>query len=108
MKVSGEHGRRRSDTAGRWLLRRSDPLEEGGEALAAADAHRLQPVADLPAGHLPGQRGQDPPAGGTHRVTQGDARTVDVGPLEVRVGEAPLPGDGQHLAGESLVELDQV
>jgi hypothetical protein len=29
-------------------------------------------------------------------------------PLEVGVGEAPLPGDRQHLAGEGLVELDQV
>src|SRR5688500_18548850 len=67
----------------------SDALEQGGQALPAADAHRLQPVAGLAVGHLPGQRGQDAPAGGTHRVAQGDARAVDVGALEVRVGEAP-------------------
>src|SRR3712207_7008610 len=48
--------------------------------------------------------GQDAPTGGSHRVAQRDARAVDVGPLEVRVGEAPLAGHRQHLAGEGLVD----
>ena len=86
----------------------SHPLEQRGQPLAAADAHRLQAVAGVAAVHLAQQGRQDAPAGRAHRVAEGDARAVDVGPLEVAVGEAPLAGHRQHLAGERLVELDQV
>ena len=79
----------------------SHPLEHGGQALAAADAHRLQPVAGLAAVHLAQQRGQDPAAGRADRVAERDARAVDVGALEVAVGEAPLAGHRQHLAANA-------
>ena len=51
--------------------------------------------AGVAAGHLTGQRGQDAAAGGADRVAEGDARAVDVHPVEVaRVASAytPVPG----------------
>src|SRR3954469_6176194 len=86
--------------------RQSDSLEERGQALATADAHRLQPVAGVAAGHRAGEGSQDPAAGGPDRVPQGDARAVDVHPVEVARREAPLAGHREHLASEGLVELD--
>ena len=59
------------------------PLEHRGQALAAADAHRLQAVAGLAAVHLAQQRGEDPAAGRADRVAEGDARAVDVDAVEV-------------------------
>ena len=64
-------------------LTSADPLEHRGQALAAADAHRLQAVAGLAAVHLAQQRGEDPPAGRADRVAERDARAVDVDALEV-------------------------
>ena len=90
---------------------RVQPLEDGGQALATTDAHRLQPVPALAALHLVQQRGQDPAAGGADRVAERDARAVDVDALPVaraEAAESPLTAAGQHLRGERLVELDQV
>ena len=67
------------------------PLEDGGEALPPADAHRLQAVAGPAAVHLAQERGEDPPAGRADGVAERDPRAVDVDPLQVGVGELPLP-----------------
>ena len=70
---------------------RPDPLEQGGQPLAAADAHRLQPVPGSAPVQLAQQVGEDPAAGRADGVAQRDARAVDVDPLQVRLAELPLP-----------------
>jgi hypothetical protein len=49
---------------------RSDPFEDRGEALSAADAHGFQPVARAAPVKFAGQRGQHPAAGRADRMTQ--------------------------------------
>src|SRR5579859_7193886 len=56
----------------------SDPVEHGRQALAAADAHRLQAVAGTAPVQFARQRGQHPAAGGADGVPKGNTRTVDV------------------------------
>src|SRR4051812_7116611 len=90
------------------LMVGSDPLEQRGQALPAADAHGLQPEPCTAAVHLPQQRRQDPATGRADRVAQRDPGAVDVHALEVGRREAPLLGHREDLAGERLVELDQV
>src|SRR4051795_2572074 len=90
------------------LMVGSDPLEQRGQALPAADAHGLQPEPCTAAVHLPQQRRQDPATGRADRVAQRDPGAVDVHALEVGRREAPLPGHREDLAGERLVELDQI
>jgi CubicO group peptidase (beta-lactamase class C family) len=51
----------------------ADSLEDGRQALAAADAHRLKAVAGLAAVKLPQHRGEDAAAGGADRVAERDA-----------------------------------
>ena len=59
----------------------SDALEDRGDALAAADAHRDQRVpAAGPAQLVEGLDDQDG-AGGAERVTQGDTASVRIGPF---------------------------
>src|ERR1700757_1634751 len=83
-------------------------LEQGGQSLPAADAHGLEAVALLTPGEFVQQRGQDAPARRADRMSQRDAGAVDVEAVEVRRGELPLPGAGQNLCRERLVELDKV
>src|SRR3954462_7211827 len=87
------------------LKAQSDLLVEGGDALAAADAHRDHgsPAAGA-AEFVEGLDGQDA-AGGADRVAQGNATPVGVGLFG---GKAKLPGDGQSLGGEGLVGLEDV
>src|SRR3990172_2863298 len=82
-------------------------LDDGRDALAAADAHRLQAELDLPPLHLVEQRRHDPGAGRPDRMADRDAGAVDVHPVEVPLREAPLAGAGQDLGGERLVQLEQ-
>src|SRR5207237_3863882 len=49
----------------------------GGQALPPADAHGLQAVARVAAGHLAGERGEDAAAGGADRMAQRDAGPVE-------------------------------
>ncbi len=67
------------------------PLEHRCQPLPAADAHRLEAVADVAAVHLARQRRQDATAGGADRVPERDARAVDVEPLEIGPGSGPTP-----------------
>src|SRR5438132_2474591 len=62
---------------------RSHPLEDGGDALADADAHRHQRIA--PAGALQLTRGgqRDARARGAERVTDGDGPAVHIDPAVV-------------------------
>jgi len=63
------------------LLRPSDPFEDGGDALAAADAHGDERVpAAGPAQLVQGLDGEDG-AGGADRVPERDAAAVGVGPV---------------------------
>src|SRR5215472_1414690 len=86
----------------------SGPLENGCQALAAANAHRLQQVAPVAPVQLADAGGEDAHACRADRVSEGDARAIDVEPVEVLLPEAPLAGDSEHLRGERLVELDEV
>ena len=61
-----------------YELALSGPLEDRGHALAATDAHYFKAVADLLASHLMHQGGHDANAGGADRMTERDARPVDV------------------------------
>jgi hypothetical protein len=76
---------------------------DDGEALADTDTDRGQapPFVALPQ-HLR-QRADDPSAGRTERVTDGDGTATSVNDLGV-----DLPGveAGERLHGERLVELD--
>src|SRR5699024_10402313 len=87
--------------------RDSHAFEDGRDALAAADAHGLKPVAGLAAIHLTQHGGQDPTAGGADGMAERDARAIDVEAVEVALAQAPLAGDGERLRGEGLVELDE-
>src|SRR3954464_8662389 len=84
------------------------PFEDGGQALAAAEAHGLQAVAGLAAVEFAQQGGEDAAAGGADGVAQRDAGTVDVESCEVGRGQVPGAGTGEHLGGACLVEFDQV
>src|SRR5690349_2643213 len=80
----------------------SDALEDHGDALATADAHGGQGVAALDALQLMDGLGGDDRAGGAHRVTQGNARTVGVDLFRV---EAQFASHGAGLGGEGFVGL---
>src|SRR6202011_4815702 len=76
---------RRARAVNRRLLKERSSalhaLEDGGETLTAAYAHRLEPEASAAALELPQQRGQDAPAGRAHRMAQRDAGAVHVDSL---------------------------
>src|SRR5260370_34345065 len=84
---------------------RSDPLEDGGDALPAADAHGDERVpAAGPAQLVQGLDGEDGP-GGADRMAEGDAAAVRVDPVR---RQAEFPGHGEGLGRERLVHLEQV
>ena len=84
------------------------PLEHRGQALPAADAHGLQPVAAAAAVQFARQRREHAPAGRADGVSERDAGAVHVRPLEIGRGELPLPHHRERLGRERLVEFDQV
>src|SRR5690348_12636213 len=88
---------------GSWI---SGGLEDGGHALAASDAHRLEQVAAVPAAKLAQAGGEHPGAGGADGMPERDAGSVDV--ELVRFVPAPAGQHGEDLDRESLVELDEV
>ena len=61
----------------------TDPLEDGGQPLPAANAHGFQAIACLTALHLPEHRGQDPHAGCADWMAERDAGAIHVQPLHV-------------------------
>src|SRR5260370_5562935 len=84
---------------------RSDPLEDGGDALPAADAHGDERVpAAGPAQLVQGLDGEDG-AGGADQVAEGDPAAAEVDPVR---RQAELPSHGARLRCERLVHLAQV
>src|SRR5438128_604343 len=84
------------------------PLEYGGQALPAADAHGFQAIAAAAAVQFPRKCGEHPATSRADRVSERDARTMHVRPLEVCRGELPLAHDRESLGGEGLIEFDQI
>src|SRR5579859_2010483 len=80
-------------------------LDDGGDALADADAHRRQPQAGLAPLHLLEQGRQDARPGAAQRMAQGNRAAVDVGALVVQPQRAHAL---KRLDGERLVEFDQI
>src|SRR3546814_12834336 len=80
-----------------WVGRRASALplagalEDRGDALPAADAHRLEPIAPVAAHQLARQIGENAPAGRADRVTERNARPVDVQNLVPAVTVRPAP-----------------
>src|ERR1700744_328597 len=83
---------------------RSEQLEHGGVGLAAALAHGLQPVPDAVCTHVVHERGHQPGAAATERVTERDRAAVGVQHLGVGTG---LGQPGQRDRGERLVDLER-
>src|SRR3954453_22336170 len=83
------------------------PLDNGGDRLAEADAHRRQPVTRVAPLELRDKRGRDPRPGGPERVAERNAAAVRihvsgvVALLQPRVRE-----ELAHDRGERLVDLD--
>ena len=75
-------------------------------ALAAADAHGLHAEGLVRLLEVVDQGGHDAGAGHAERVTEGDGAAVDVH-LRVEV-DAQVTGRADDLAGERLVDLDEV
>src|SRR5512134_786585 len=72
-------------------FRPSHPLDDGRDALAQPDAHRLQPVAPAASLQLVQERGHEPGAAAAERVAESDGATVDVDARHVGV-QLALPG----------------
>ena len=82
-------------------------LPDDGAALAQADAHRGQAVADVRVLlELAGQLGHQAHARRGQRVADGDRAAVLVD-ARVVVGDAERVEEGEHLDGERLVDLEQ-
>src|SRR5882757_10369502 len=87
----------------------SDPLDDGRDAHAAADAHGDQAVALVAAVQFVDDRADEHGAGGAQRVTQSDGAAVDVDLLlDLRRGQAHVLAEAQDDRGERLVHLEQV
>src|SRR5690348_4769418 len=84
---------------------RSDALDDGGDAHAAADAERGEAAAQVAPLELVDEGAEDHRAGRTERVTHGDRTAVDVGDL---VGDAQVAHEPHRDRGERLVDLEQV
>src|SRR5215469_17720806 len=85
--------------------RASCPLEDGGDALAAADAHGDQGVVAAGAVQFVQRLDGQDRSGGADRVAEGDAAAVGVGLVR---RQPELSGHGERLGGEGLVQLDHV
>src|SRR6185437_16597710 len=83
----------------------SDPLEDRGDALPAADAHRVERVPAAGALELVQRLDDQDGAGGADRVAERDPAAVRVDALG---GQVQFPGHGQCLGGEGLVDLEHV
>src|SRR6056297_234607 len=92
---------KKNPVRGRGLL----PLEGDGRALAEADAERGEALLRIALGHLVDERHGQARAGGTERVAKGDCAAVDV---ELLLGDAELAAGVHRLAGERLVQFDEV
>src|SRR5690606_2706441 len=89
----------------RGAARASGALEDRGDALAPADAHRRQAKAAAGAVQFVHQLDGDDRAGRAHRMAQRDAAPVGIGLPRI---EAERVGHRAGLGGESLVGFDHV
>src|SRR5438876_569595 len=96
---------RRSRGAPRYSDRLLDPLDDGGDPLAEANAHGLEPIARAAPLELVEQRRHELGARAAERVAERDRAAVDVHTAHVRV-KLSLPRE--HDRSERLVDLDEV
>src|SRR3989442_9470809 len=82
-----------------------DPLDDGGDPLAEANAHGLEPIARAAPLELVEQRRHELGARAAERVAECDRAAVDVYTAHVRV-KLSLPRE--HDRSERLVDLDEV
>src|SRR6201986_3182270 len=82
-----------------------NPLDDGGDTHAAADAQGDQRAARVAALELVDHGAGDHGAGGAQRVAHRDGATVDV---ELLVGDVQVLLELQHHGRERLVQLEQV
>src|SRR5260370_6717181 len=82
-------------------------LDDHGHALAAADAHRLQPVGLVLFAQAVQERAQNSRAGHPKRVAESDRTAMRVELVAERV-DPYSARRRDHLRGESLVDLDDV
>src|SRR4029450_3391596 len=82
-----------------------DPLDDRGDALSHADAHRRQTVATAGPGKLGDEHRDEAGPAHAEGVSERDGAPVDVDLGHV---QAELADGGDRLAGEGLVELDEV
>src|SRR5689334_8257078 len=82
-----------------------NPLDDGGDTHAAADAQRDQGATRVAALELVDHGACDHGAGGAQRVAHRDGATVDV---ELLVRDVQVLLELQHNRREGLVELEQV
>src|SRR5690349_24856372 len=80
-------------------------FEDGGDALAAADALRGQRIALAFALQQRGRLAGDARASGTERMTERDGAAVEIGLAFV---DAELAHAGDGLGREGLVDLDDI
>src|SRR5690242_3315568 len=81
-------------------VRRSDELDDGGDAHAAADAERGEAAPQVAALELVDEGAEDHGAGGAERVAHRDGATVDVGDL---VADVEVVHEPERDGGEGLV-----
>src|ERR1700712_4256471 len=82
-----------------------DALDDDGDALADADAHRAERVPAPDPMQLVDRRRDQPCAAGAERMAEGDAATIGID-ARVVVGEAQVAHDREPLRGERFIELD--
>jgi hypothetical protein len=95
---------RRPRSPGRRRLR-LDPLDDGGDPLPDADAHRGEPEPTTGPAELVHEHRDEPAAAHPERMAERDRATVHV---DLRRVETQLVDADERLRGEGLVELDEV
>ncbi len=82
-----------------------DPLEDRGDALTHADAHRGQAKGGVAVVHGVDERGGDASSGSAQRMADGDCSAADVDLGFVQLEHAD---SSQGLRREGFIELDEV
>src|SRR5579884_2926758 len=82
-----------------------EPLDDGGDALAAADAEGGEAEPLVEHFQVVDEVGDEAAAAGAERVAQRDGAAVGI---ELTLVNAELADDGDALRGEGLVQLDHV
>ena len=80
-------------------------LEDGGDPLADADAHRRQPKVAAPAAELVNERRHHSRARGAEGMAERDGAAIHIDGRRI---EPELAHAGDRLRRERLVQLDQI